>query len=239
VRSCEFDGNVALGLGGAIATDVSADVTVAGCAIHGNVAGAGGGVCLSASTGLVIGCDIWGNSADFGGGVTFMSATGARIEESEIRGNVANCSGGGVYASDASFVIASATIAGNTSLADGGGLWLLSSTATIDSSAIDGNSAASSGDGMFVDGGAIQVRHGSIAGNGVGVHVDEFNGGSVDARRNWWGDATGPFHGSLNPGGRGDQVSDRVLFDPWLVTSGVDGSPHALSTWSALKASYR
>jgi uncharacterized repeat protein (TIGR01451 family) len=38
----------------------------------------------------------------------------------------------------------------------------------------------------------------------------------VDARQNWWGDASGPYHPTLNPGGLGDQVSDGVLFDPWL-----------------------
>jgi RHS repeat-associated protein len=36
----------------------------------------------------------------------------------------------------------------------------------------------------------------------------------VDARDNWWGDATGPTHES-NPDGRGDRVSDNVLFEPW------------------------
>jgi hypothetical protein len=39
---------------------------------------------------------------------------------------------------------------------------------------------------------------------------------TVDARYNWWGDSTGPFHPVLNPGGLGDAVSDYVLFEPWL-----------------------
>jgi hypothetical protein len=146
---------------------------------------------------------------------------------------------GGVYASDASFVIASATIAGNTSLGNGGGLWLLSSAGTLEATAIEGNGSAGAGAGVFTEGGSLVVRNGSVAGNGEGVFVSPYGGGTVDARWNWWGDATGPFHASLNPGGRGDHVSDRVLFDPWLATSGVEGSPHALSTWSALKASYR
>jgi parallel beta-helix repeat protein len=37
------------------------------------------------------------------------------------------------------------------------------------------------------------------------------------AENNWWGDATGPYHWSLNPGGLGDAVTDYVDFDPWLV----------------------
>ncbi|MCJ7457028.1 right-handed parallel beta-helix repeat-containing protein [Candidatus Bathyarchaeota archaeon] len=37
----------------------------------------------------------------------------------------------------------------------------------------------------------------------------------VDATVNWWGDATGPYHPTLNPGGLGNPVSDNVQFVPW------------------------
>jgi hypothetical protein len=40
----------------------------------------------------------------------------------------------------------------------------------------------------------------------------------IDARYNWWGDATGPYHPDSNPGGLGDSVSDYVNFTPWLDT---------------------
>jgi hypothetical protein len=40
--------------------------------------------------------------------------------------------------------------------------------------------------------------------------------GTVNATHNWWGDASGPYHESLNPDGMGDEVSDDVDFDPWL-----------------------
>ncbi len=39
---------------------------------------------------------------------------------------------------------------------------------------------------------------------------------TVDATNNWWGDASGPQHSTLNPGGTGDAVSDYVSFDPWI-----------------------
>jgi hypothetical protein len=41
--------------------------------------------------------------------------------------------------------------------------------------------------------------------------------GALDACFNWWGDETGPHHPTLNPSGRGNNVSDSVLFEPWLV----------------------
>jgi pimeloyl-ACP methyl ester carboxylesterase len=41
----------------------------------------------------------------------------------------------------------------------------------------------------------------------------------VDARNNFWGDATGPQHWVTNPNGTGDTVSDKVLFAPWKTTN--------------------
>ncbi|MEM2106339.1 MAG: right-handed parallel beta-helix repeat-containing protein [Candidatus Bathyarchaeia archaeon] len=45
-----------------------------------------------------------------------------------------------------------------------------------------------------------------------------------NAEYNWWGDASGPHHSTLNPSGTGNSVSDNVDFAPWLTAplSGVD-----------------
>ncbi|HCP32002.1 TPA: hypothetical protein DIT45_01940 [Candidatus Acetothermia bacterium] len=40
--------------------------------------------------------------------------------------------------------------------------------------------------------------------------------GTVDARWNWWGYVSGPYHPDLNPEGEGDEVSDGIEFTPWL-----------------------
>jgi hypothetical protein len=45
----------------------------------------------------------------------------------------------------------------------------------------------------------------------------------LDARFNWWGDASGPYHAVLNPGGLGDSVSDDVSFAPWYDAAYPDG----------------
>ena len=39
----------------------------------------------------------------------------------------------------------------------------------------------------------------------------------LDARGCRWGDLSGPYHATTNPDGLGDQVSDLVLYDPWLL----------------------
>jgi len=49
-----------------------------------------------------------------------------------------------------------------------------------------------------------------------GINASNNNGYTINAQNNWWGDDTGPFHSSENIGGKGDNVTDNVLFDPWL-----------------------
>jgi len=39
---------------------------------------------------------------------------------------------------------------------------------------------------------------------------------SINATDNWWGDDSGPYHPVENPEGKGDNVTDDVIFDPWL-----------------------
>lgn len=47
----------------------------------------------------------------------------------------------------------------------------------------------------------------------------------VTALGNWWGSPTGPYHPTTNPGGLGNEVSDHILFDPWLGTASVAAVP--------------
>jgi len=57
--------------------------------------------------------------------------------------------------------------------------------------------------------------------DGLGIGVRNSGTGTVDARNNWWGDASGPSGGVADPvtetpaNGTGDAVSANVLFDPW------------------------
>ncbi|MCD6215722.1 MAG: right-handed parallel beta-helix repeat-containing protein [Candidatus Aenigmarchaeota archaeon] len=47
-------------------------------------------------------------------------------------------------------------------------------------------------------------------------------GPSVNAENNYWGDSSGPYHATTNPGGRGDAVSDYVDYEPWACVSVFD-----------------
>lgn len=39
----------------------------------------------------------------------------------------------------------------------------------------------------------------------------------INATKNWWGSDFGPYHSIKNPEGKGDNVTDYVKFDPWII----------------------
>ena len=63
----------------------------------------------------------------------------------------------------------------------------------------------------------VIVHRNNIFGNVIGLQNDDAVN-VADARFNWWGDASGPFHTADNPGGLGDPVSDNVDFSFWLFS---------------------
>ena len=67
--------------------------------------------------------------------------------------------------------------------------------------------------GVSVSQGGGTFRKCTFTGNGLAI--DNRSTYDVDARQCWFGDFTGPYNGTNNPTGRGNPVSDYVLFD-WL-----------------------
>lgn len=61
--------------------------------------------------------------------------------------------------------------------------------------------------------------------NNVGPGLQNDNVGQIDARNNWWGDATGP--GGIGSG-VGDAVQGNVLFTPWLREETCTTQPYRL-----------
>ena len=68
------------------------------------------------------------------------------------------------------------------------------------------------GDGLqLVAGGSSVVNFNNLYANGGAYELWNGTSSAVDARYNWWGHYTGPYHPTLNPDGLGDPVSDDVL----------------------------
>lgn len=83
----------------------------------------------------------------------------------------------------------------------------------------------SAGDGIKISNQSRPVLlYNQIEGNAFGLR-NTTPATAVEARTNWWGEASGPFHATLNPGGAGNPVSDGVLFDPWLSSPQYSETP--------------
>jgi hypothetical protein len=39
----------------------------------------------------------------------------------------------------------------------------------------------------------------------------------LDAKQNWWGDKSGPYHPTENPDGQGDEITDFIYYTPWIT----------------------
>lgn len=138
-------------------------------------------------------------------------------------------------------------IVGNLIADNGHGIWVEGRQNDILSNVIIGNVAEmDSGvhfEGFMPGGGARDnvLNLNNIVGNsdpnigsyGVMNHVPAGPGAEqLDARWNWWGDVTGPYHGGTNPGGGGDSVSSFVVYEPWATSA----FPYAYTTdpWAIL-----
>ncbi len=55
--------------------------------------------------------------------------------------------------------------------------------------------------------------------------IANWNAPPLNARDNYWGDASGPYHPTINPGGLGDAVGDNILFYPWQTTPASGDAP--------------
>lgn len=199
----------------------------------------GGGIaCVNASP-VIMGNTITNNSAMhmgwvYGGGIYCQNSTSIIINN-HITDNFVGYGnygfGGGIFIDDScSLIIADNDISNNTAsayTAGAGGIDCQgTSRAVIENCTVTNNYSTGPAGGIRCGNNAsLTIHYCNITGNNrYGIA----HGGyvAIDAGYNWWGDATGPYHPTLNPGGLGDTVSDYVDFDPWLLWPvGVEEQP--------------
>ena len=76
-------------------------------------------------------------------------------------------------------------------------------------------------DGTDVPGGVI--AHNTIANHtDYALTVDGTTNGPLNVEMNWWGNAVGPYHATMNPGGVPTAIilGNHIDFDPWIGKSG-------------------
>lgn len=68
------------------------------------------------------------------------------------------------------------------------------------------------------------IHYNRFEGNDLAIYQNFDSSLELDARYNWWGDPSGPY-ATTNPGGVGDEVSDKVTFQPWLTSPDQTSPP--------------
>lgn len=108
-------------------------------------------------------------------------------------------------------------IGSNISGNDWNGIYLDSASTTISGNFIFGNNDG----GIYMATSAPATIYGNdiYDNSGFGIYKSSSILVATDAINNWWGDKTGPYHAILNPDGKGNAVSDGVIFKPWLTDS--------------------
>jgi len=130
------------------------------------------------------------------------------ISENTIENNMIN----GIYVSSGSYTdIMNNTIRANSE----SGLYLIYS----DSNNIEENSIVDNKEGIHLEArsDANIAKNNEIAGNtqyGINANIYQYN--VINAEDNWWGNSSGPFHPDKNPNGKGNEVTDKVEFNPWI-----------------------
>ena len=175
--------------GGAIGTQMSANVTIRSGKISGNTSIAeGGAIMLGMSGSLKLeGGEISGNKAAWdGGGIYSMGQL--TMSGGSISGNTAGGSGGGIAGASGAvkYTYNGGSITGNTAAENGGGI-NLESEAVFNGVTVSDNTARAGGGVRVADTGSLTINAGSITGNrttsagvtgGAGVCLD---GGTVTA----------------------------------------------------------
>ncbi|TVQ96246.1 MAG: hypothetical protein EA399_16215, partial [Desulfovibrionales bacterium] len=123
----------------------------------------------------------------------------------------------------------------NSNIRDSSGAGLLLNNSTGDHEIIRNTFAAISTGVLVLNQPTTVVLDRNLVEGNTDFGVRNQNSAEVDARNNWWGHETGPYHAERNPDGQGDTVSDGVLFEPWRTSpsSGEIISPTRSGTIAA------
>ncbi len=186
-------------------------------------------------------CTIYNCTYDFGYGIYCDGVTESTINNTQVNdtrsgvylsstsysnitgNNITSNSQEGIhlYESDNNNITGNNTIYSNTAH----GIWLYNS----DGNNISGNSIYDNSNGIMLSGTGNannDIYYNNIYDNTDGI--DSTSGppsSTINATRNYWGDARGPYNPTTNPSTTGDSVIDEVAYCPWLDAAHPGGSP--------------
>jgi hypothetical protein len=172
------------------------------------------------ATGSISGCAIsdicFENPSYASGGLyLYMTGTGVVLSQNDVQ----DCQEGLLISGATDVTVEQNAFTGCSRF----GVYIRPSYGSVTDLTFTQNTIANNGEcGVYLYPGTYELsnivfRENDISGN---TWAGMFNNDTtvVDAKDNWWGDITGPFHPMWNPGGLGNEVSDNVDFIPFLTS---------------------
>jgi len=157
-----------------------------------------------------------------GVGVFIDESVGCRVSGCWIVENMV-----GVWLGEEPFSVYGCIVSGCVIEENGEGVILGPNSADcqIIGNTIRNNEALFSGIHALVDADINQALLNNINGNIYGAYLEEDGEYPLlVGMLNWWGHASGPYHEYYNPLGEGDEITNKVYFEPWLSVMITNGT---------------
>jgi predicted outer membrane repeat protein len=174
IIDCVFEGNIAVGAGGAISTAGSGSKVILNCTFIANTSiGAGGAVMVIETNLTISNCTFSGNTVPFGsGGAIYNYGGSPTVTGCTFSGNFAGRyegyggKGGAMFNwAYSSPTVVNCTFRGNTAHASGGAISSRRSSPTVANCVFSGNTAGAAGGGMSSNESSSTVVNCTLSGN--------------------------------------------------------------------------
>lgn len=184
-----------------------------------NSANHGGGISCWSSSPILVDIVIFGNSAGSGGGVSFQRTT-LTLKNVVISNNTAS-TGAGIYCTHYSDTKFTNVTISNNSANRGSVIYCWYSSPNLSNITLTNNFSS---EAIYIESGNPKIHSCNFINNNYAIYNND-NSVIVEARGNWFGNNSGPYHPTQNPYGQGDSTNLFVNVTPWLEDPDTTAPP--------------
>ncbi|MFC1785892.1 right-handed parallel beta-helix repeat-containing protein [Candidatus Neomarinimicrobiota bacterium] len=177
----------------------------------------GGFEITDGDTSTIRGCYIINNIANgMGGGAFFLDGTSPKIIENKIISNHSTNGGGIYFYGGSKSIVTDNHFIMNSASQTGGAAYIgeYNPSPNISRNSIIDNESPNVGGIAMITSIDSAIAHNNFISNNKAVWSNDPSS-IVNAKENWWGNSSGPYHPSQNTAGLGDTTNNFVNVTPW------------------------